>query len=214
MKKRVTNRSFLVVFFLSLIFISVTAQFSVAEMTLNDNVNIGGELFFEGNDGGITYPDGSRQTSAATPSWHQILPPADRFELVMYVNIIRGYEAVLDRETGLVWQRNTSDTQYTLKEAQKLCHEIEIGGRKGWRLPTIEELSTLIDPFRNNPSLPDNHPFTNVKSSAIYDYYWSSSPNTTTDDMWVVDFSGGYVNGNTESYSPSKGFVRAVRSGQ
>ena len=207
MKKRMINQSFLVIFFLALVFIFVTAQHSVAEMTLNDNVNIEGELFLEGNNSGISYPDGSRQTSAATPSWHQILPAADRFELVMYVNLLRGFEAVLDRETGLVWQRNTSDTLYNWEDANVFCHQTEIGGRKGWRLPTIEELSTLIDPFRTNPSVPDNHPFTNVK-----DNYWSSATYSgSTSNAWLVYFSNGavYVGIKTDSY-----YVRAVRSGQ
>ena len=208
MKKRMINQSFLVVFFLALVFIFVTAQYSVAEMTLNDNVNIEGDLFLEGNNSGISYSDGSRQTTAATPSWHQILPAADRFELVMYVNLLRGFEAVLDRETGLVWQRNTSDTLYNWEDANVFCHQTEIGGRKGWRLPTIEELSTLIDPFRTNPSVPDNHPFTNVKN----DCYWSSATYSgSTSNAWLVYFSNGavYVGIKTDSY-----YVRAVRSGQ
>jgi hypothetical protein len=48
---------------------------------------------------GVVFPDGSAQTTASSPTWHQLLPPADRFVLVM------GDEAVLDRETGLVWER-------------------------------------------------------------------------------------------------------------
>lgn len=76
---------------------------------LNDNVNVAGELFLDGNDCGVTYPDGTRQTTAASPPWCQILPAAQRFVLVM------NDDAVLDRETGLVWQRETSDTTYKLE---------------------------------------------------------------------------------------------------
>ena len=35
----------------------------------------------------------------------------------------------------------------------------ELGGRKGYRLPTIEELSSLIDPNQEYPALPVDHPF-------------------------------------------------------
>lgn len=208
MKKRANSRTFLAVFLLALVFIFVTAQHSVAEMTLNDNVNIEGDLFLEDNNSGIIYSDGSRQTSAASPSWHQILPAANRFELVMYVNILRGYEAVLDRETGLVWQRNTSDAQYTWEGADAYCHQAEIGGRKGWRLPTVEELSTLIDPFRTNPCLPENHPFTNMKMSG----YWSSTtPVNSTDLAMLVNFYGGSISCLLKS---AHCYVRAVRARQ
>ena len=208
MKKRMINQSFLVVFFLALVFIFVTAQYSVAEMTLNDNVNIEGELFLEGNNSGISYPDGSRQTSAATPSWHQILPAADRFELVMYVNLLRGFEAVLDRETGLVWQRDTSVTIRDWYFAQTYCYQLEIGDRKGWRLPTVEELATLVDPTESEPTLPDGHPFTNVKSLS----YWSSTAYAgNTSDAWLVNFYGGSINYGNKTGSC---YVRAVRSGQ
>ena len=45
----------------------------------------------------------------------------------------------------------------------------------GWHLPTIEELSTLVDPTVPAPgsALPAGHPFTNIIASS----YWS----TTTD---------------------------------
>jgi quinol-cytochrome oxidoreductase complex cytochrome b subunit len=36
------------------------------------------------------------------PSWHQILPASERFEVVM------GGGAVLDKETGLVWAKDAN----------------------------------------------------------------------------------------------------------
>ena len=146
------------------------------------------------------------QTPASSSSWDQILPAADRFELVMYVNLIRGYEAVLDRETGLVWQRETNNS-LSLDDAIVFCYNAEIGGRKGWRLPTVEELATLIDPTRTEPSLPDNHLFTNTQTSR----YWSSTINAYNALPWSVDFGYGFVQtaGKGDCY-----YIRAVRSGQ
>ena len=34
-----------------------------------------------------------------------------------------------------------------------------VGGRGGWRLPTVEELRSLIDLRRAIPALPSGHPF-------------------------------------------------------
>jgi hypothetical protein len=42
----------------------------------------------------------------------------------------------------------------------------------GWRLPTVEEPQSLMDPTQVQPSLPPGHPFGNV---SIAESYWTSS---------------------------------------
>ena len=49
------------------------------------------------------------------------------------------------------------------------CYNKFVGGRKGWRFPKVEELSSLLDPVQINPALPNGHPFSNVQS----DVYWA-----------------------------------------
>ena len=146
------------------------------------------------------------QATASLPSWDQILPDEERFEQVMPRG--RNSQAVLDRETGLVWQRDTSDSQYDWYGAQTYCYGLEIGGRKGWRLPTIDELATLVDSSQISPALPDGHPFTNVKFA---DYWSSTTSASNTNFAWRVYFSHGnvYYDSKSNSY-----YVRAVRSGQ
>jgi hypothetical protein len=46
----------------------------------------------------------------------------------------------------------------------------DAGGNLQWRLPSINELETLVDCSRHNPALPDGNPFTHVR-----DGYWSST---------------------------------------
>jgi hypothetical protein len=101
------------------------------------------------------------------PTWSQILPVAERFELVM------GDDAVLDKETGLVWARdaNLYNGTRTWQEAINFCHDLSIANRKGWRLPTLEELSSLIETGHGNPAIPYGHPFLNLVGSD----YWSST---------------------------------------
>ncbi|MEA1921236.1 MAG: DUF1566 domain-containing protein [Pseudomonadota bacterium] len=140
--------------------------------------------------------------TSALPSWGKILPAAERFVLVL------DDEAVLDRETGLVWERNTHKASRNWTDASGYCYKLEFGGRKGWRLPTIDELATLVDSSQD-PALPMRHLFTNVKLSN----YWSSTTHTYgTDYAWHVDFSNGGVVGS--SYKWRYYYVRAVRSGQ
>ena len=81
----------------------------------------------------------------AEPSWSQKLPAATRFVVLTDWNS----EAVLDRETGLVWQqspRSPGIEAATWPSRIFTCNTTSIGGRKGWRLPSVQELSSLIDP--------------------------------------------------------------------
>ena len=95
-------------------------------------------------NGIATQVDGIKSTlDQIPPAWSQILPAADRFRLVM------GGAAVLDRETGLVWEQSPDTNLQTWLSAQFHCNALATGGRLGWRLPTLQELASLVDP--NNP---------------------------------------------------------------
>ena len=136
------------------------------------------------------------------PAWSQILPAADRFQLVM------GGAAVLDRETKLVWDQSPDTTTPNWVNALRHCYQREVGGRKGWRLPTIEELASLIDPLAGVPALPSGHPFSNVQSFV----YWSATTFATDpSDAWYVNFDGGAVDDVDKT---DTNFVWCVRGGQ
>jgi hypothetical protein len=101
-----------------------------------------------------------------------------------------GDAAVRDDETGLVWEKTPETNELSWTDARTACADKDVGGRKGWRLPSISELASLLDPsVRTGPTLPMDHPFTNV-----YDVYWSVS--TVTDNQksaWLVFFDTGKV---------------------
>ena len=126
----------------------------------------------------------------ATPSWDQTLPASTRFIVLTNMNS----EAVLDRETGLVWEQSPSTSAIEWDFTLQHCVRLLKGGRKGWRLPTIQELESLVDPAvaSPGPTLPFGHPFGNVQSS----YYYSASSFVNGPDFaWGVSFSNGAVNG-------------------
>jgi hypothetical protein len=77
----------------------------------------------------------------ATPSWDQKLT-TNRFVILANWNS----EAVLDRETGLVWEKKPKDFLADLSFSALSCHLTSTGGRRGWRLPRAEELSSLLQP--------------------------------------------------------------------
>lgn len=107
----------------------------------------------------------------ATPSWDQTLPAASRFLVLANMRS----EAVLDRETGLVWWRSPNLSPTILGFAQNICANSRVGGRLGWRLPTLGEVLSLFDPAASAaPFLPAGHPFTGFASSATF--FWTSTP--------------------------------------
>lgn len=76
------------------------------------------------------------------PTWSLLLPVPQRFVVVMNGG------AVLDKETGLVWERSPSTITRTWVQAMERCPRVEVSNRYGFRLPTVEELASLkeIDP--------------------------------------------------------------------
>lgn len=119
-----------------------------------------------------------------------------------------GGQAVLDKETGLVWEQSPATGTLDWNTARFQCTSLTTGGRKGWRLPSVHELASLIDPSVTNPILPPGHPFQNIQSA----YYWSA---TTIADLptfaWFVNFGSGLVsNGGNKSFVS---FFWCVRGG-
>jgi hypothetical protein len=125
-----------------------------------------------------------------------------------------GSNAVLDRETGLVWERSPSTSIVNWLNAQIQCNTLNLGNRKGWRLPTVQELASLVDGDPANtssPRLPPGHPFQNVQSSR----YWSATADAeATSYTWGVDFINGYVDHGYYFNKARSNFVWCVRGGQ
>src|SRR5262245_62011473 len=108
------------------------------------------------------------QLSGVTQNWDKKLPSSARFTVLADFN----NEAVRDNETGLVWERSPSSNQVNWDNATETCVTNKIvGGRRGWRAPSIIELTSLVDPSvaPPGPTLPMGHPFTNIQSA----YYWT-----------------------------------------
>lgn len=130
---------------------------------------------------------------------------ASRFTLLNQ----NGEECVKDNQTGLIWEQKTDDSGLHDKDnlyyyqsinknfiqqlnAQNYC------GFNNWRLPTMDELKTIISPINHNPAV--DSVFKNTQSS----YYWAYSDNGYARG---INFADGSSN-----VSPMQDYVRAVRS--
>ena len=128
---------------------------------------------------------------------------------------------VRDNVTGLIWENKTDDNSihdkdntYNWQDAQDVfiaaLNNDNFGEYSDWRLPTIIELSFLVDRDRYAPSINTTY-FPNTASSG----YWSSTTYASSPDgAWYVYFSYGGVGSGPKSYYGYSPYVRAVRAGQ
>ena len=80
-------------------------------------------------------------------------------------------------------------------------------GAKDWRMPSRQELHSIVDYSRYSPSIDQNF-FPNTRSGS----YWSASPLAeNSDGAWLLQFYSGVDNGG---YHNNNYHVRLVRSSQ
>jgi hypothetical protein len=130
-----------------------------------------------------------------------------------------GNGAVTDSITGLIWLKNANCVTVNpnvwaaaLTAVATLASPscgLSDGSTTGqWRLPSRNELQSLIDYTTSSPALPTGHPFgTTVLSGS----YWSSTtyaPNTGL--AWNVYLNYGYMGAHDKTYPV---YVWPVRGG-
>ena len=99
--------------------------------------------------------------------------------------------AALDKNTGLVWERTPDNGSGPWGSATYQCVNKNLGGARGWRLPSVAELASLMDPTLPPPYVPANI-FSGVEQEISI--YWSGttySPDPAK--AWEMSFSGGVV---------------------
>ena len=113
---------------------------------------------------------------------------------------------VQDNETTLTWQQGVAADGITWEGAYNYCESLQLGGyEKGWRLPTLKELQSLIfEPKK--PSLMYIDPVAFPRTPS--EFFWTASANDTRVAAVFFDMSA-FPTG----LGPNKslGHVRCVR---
>ncbi|ETR65915.1 MAG: hypothetical protein OMM_13527, partial [Candidatus Magnetoglobus multicellularis str. Araruama] len=92
-------------------------------------------------------------------------------------------------------------------EYTKILNAQAFGGFSDWRLPSQQELRTIVHAVNYNPTIQTDY-FQNTQAK----YYWSSTANDyNSDTAWGVYFYNGH-DGNSDKVSSA--YVRAVRGGK
>ena len=116
------------------------------------------------------------------------------------VQTISDQKIVIDNNTNLIWQQTIPTTKYTWGDAIRYCNELIYAGYSSWRLPTINELMTIVNRSRYDPTINTTY-FPNTPGK----YFWSYSKSKYTDNLpdthaWLVDFYRGITNTNNIGY--------------
>jgi hypothetical protein len=127
---------------------------------------------------------------------------------------------VTDKATELMWEKNGSGILYTrrAKEYIEQLNRQRFAGHSDWRMPTVEELASLLAKRRTN----------GVHIAPVFDYKqtrcWTIDPCDPTAShlrgAWIIDFQNGEVSqaffswrGGRANYSKNhENYVKAVRS--
>lgn len=112
---------------------------------------------------------------------------------------------VTDHKTGLVWQRADDGQQRNWGDASQYCGDLVLGGYEDWGLPRMDELQTILDYSRFDPTI-------NPVFDCLSNFYWSgSSLPGGLYNAWLVSFYDGDVGwgGKTNNFS----YIRCARGG-
>jgi len=113
---------------------------------------------------------------------------------------------VKDTSTNLLWEDTThvKETKVNFTQAKSYCEDLELGKYKDWRLPTLQELLSIVNYKRYKPAILKGFSYTNIDT-----LYWSSTPYIKeADEYWGVSFKDGSSSNAAINYDR---FVRCVR---
>jgi hypothetical protein len=96
---------------------------------------------------------------------------------------------VIDHTTGLVWQQSGSDVllNYELAEAYITnLNQENFGGHSNWRLPTVEEAISLVEPANKQGGLSIDQIFDDKQR-----WIWTADTGESDLQAWAISFTQG-----------------------
>jgi len=112
---------------------------------------------------------------------------------------------VIDNITKLEWQRQDDDTTRTFDEAWDYCVDLDLDGHQDWRLPSVNEFTSIVDYGQANGPLIEEVAFPNTNPA----FFWSAVNSAIdTSSAWIILFQTGNVALHDKS---NNNFVRCVR---
>ncbi|MFI3276043.1 DUF1566 domain-containing protein [Vibrio sp.] len=120
--------------------------------------------------------------------------------------ISKSGKTVLDNNTKLTWERDSSRLWMTAVEGEQYCEDLVLDGYDDWRYPLMKELQSITDLGEFRPAI-NTEAFLNMPrmSSGIWAFPVSDHP----DHAWHVGFPDGHIMGQ---HTASTKLTRCVRA--
>jgi hypothetical protein len=150
---------------------------------------LSGSLFLMAGEQAAQADPPIKDLSEVTQNWDKNLPSKSRFTILQDFN----NQAVRDNNTGLVWEKDPKTTGDSWHNQKLQCTSRTTCGQMAWRMPSVHELASLIDPSVAplGLKLSPGHPF-NVAGSTLN--YWSATVNADDPStVYGVNFNVGSV---------------------
>lgn len=117
-------------------------------------------------------------------------------------------EVVIDTSTHLMWQDDYAvekdSTKMNWSDSIDACESLSRAGYSDWRMPNINELSTIINLNANDPAI--NNTFVYCESNV----YWSSTTSTADSTRsWGINFTTGNL--QSSYLKTNTNYLRCVR---
>ena len=124
-------------------------------------------------------------------------------EAVLVPSTVEGDDIMTDTTSGLVWQDIHGGGSNTWLQALEYCASLDYAGFSDWRLPSLNELLSIINDDKTSPA----SDFTNV---AKMPYWTSTSSMTDPSQALYINFSTGRI-GASYKTNPGSRYVKCVR---
>jgi hypothetical protein len=107
---------------------------------------------------------------------------------------------IQDNYTGLIWQAATVQPDMSYEEAVATCADMSLNGHS-FRLPGVNELSTLVDETRVAPAIQQTYFPDTVWGSGDQYHYWSQNAwaGSSEGTGWGLNYNDGYTGHGRES---------------
>ena len=105
-------------------------------------------------------------------------------------------EIVEDTVNNLIWTKDENSVLSSWESALDHCQNLEYGGYDDWRLPSINELASLIDYSQKDPA----SLFPGISST----YFWSSTSSSYIPNAWTVILSTGKIIYSTDKTNTAR----------
>jgi len=123
----------------------------------------------------------------------------------IFANETNKSNVVLDKKNAIYWQDDlaSQENSQDWDDAVEYCHKLVLNSMNNWRLPTFNELLSIVDYSRVDPAI--NPVFEYVNE----DTYWTSVDfSATSSRAWTIDFRTGK---SYYSYKTTNHTIRCVK---